>query len=222
MWEIEGRVSKGSYVYAIVPTHPHATSTGYVLEHRIIAENHLGRLLRADEVVHHLNENKKDNRSKNLRVMSKSDHTRKHQIDHGGNIGLFRCQNCKQAFETCVSKYMSKKSYYISCSDKCSRILRSKVKRDIVSRDELRSKNLIKMLTIKKIAFEIKLPRHVATGNWQAKYAIKSKRATRTKKPEIRSTCNWCSKTIVDIKLRHYCSSTCCRSKTAHDSKKPT
>ena len=55
VWKIEKIISKGDYNYAIVPDHPYATKNGYVLEHRIIMENHLGQLLNPNEIVHHKN-----------------------------------------------------------------------------------------------------------------------------------------------------------------------
>jgi hypothetical protein len=47
-------------------------------EHRLIMEKHLGRILNSDEVIDHINGNKKDNRLSNLRLMSLSEHSRKH------------------------------------------------------------------------------------------------------------------------------------------------
>lgn len=41
-------------------------------------EQHLGRTLKYNEVVDHINGNQKDNSIKNLRVMSRAEHTRMH------------------------------------------------------------------------------------------------------------------------------------------------
>ena len=45
-----------------------------VKKHRWIMENHLGRKLKADEDVHHINGDKQDNRVENLMVVSHSEH----------------------------------------------------------------------------------------------------------------------------------------------------
>lgn len=55
------------------------TSTGkYIPEQRYIMESILGRNLEKNEVVHHINGDKLDNRLKNLQVMSKESHISLH------------------------------------------------------------------------------------------------------------------------------------------------
>lgn len=48
-------------------------------EHRVIMEKHIGRKLGRDEIVHHLNENKRDNRIDNLIIVTRAEHGRMHQ-----------------------------------------------------------------------------------------------------------------------------------------------
>jgi len=55
------------------------TSYGRVLEHRLVVEQRLGRLLRADEIVHHRNGRREDNRPENLEVMTRRQHPPAHE-----------------------------------------------------------------------------------------------------------------------------------------------
>lgn len=98
MWKIKKRISKGEYDYALVPNHPNSTKDGYVLYHRIIVENHLKRILSQDEVVHHKNSNKKDNRIENLEVLSVREHARLHGLSRGRTLVDFKCPYCKKLF----------------------------------------------------------------------------------------------------------------------------
>ena len=60
----------GGYIGILIPEHPRAIKSGYVLEHRLVMEKHIGRYLESHEIVHHINGIKDDNRIENLELMA--------------------------------------------------------------------------------------------------------------------------------------------------------
>lgn len=48
--------------------------------HRIIMEEHIGRKLLPTEIVHHINNDKLDNRIENLQIVSRSEHNKIHKF----------------------------------------------------------------------------------------------------------------------------------------------
>ena len=72
------RVTDRGYIYIRAPDHPCAGKDGYVAEHRLVMEAHLGRHLQANEVVHHINGVKNDNRIENLELMEFGRHSSEH------------------------------------------------------------------------------------------------------------------------------------------------
>ncbi|MEI8129497.1 MAG: HNH endonuclease [bacterium] len=121
LWEIQKIVSKGHYNYAVVPNHPKAIKYGYVLEHRVIVENNLNRILNDDEVIHHINENKKDNRIENLEVTSKSEHTSHHGKQKGRLYLKLKCPWCQSTFNKPKNQSHLQKpgQRYSTCSQIC-------------------------------------------------------------------------------------------------------
>ena len=66
----------------MMPEHPDANKAGYIPEHRLIMENHIGRCLKKDECVHHKDHNKYNNNIENLELMLESDHRRLHFLEN--------------------------------------------------------------------------------------------------------------------------------------------
>ena len=67
------------YKYIYKPNHPNAINGGiYVAEHRLVLEDKIGRFLTNDEVAHHKNGDKQDNRPENLELMTFSKHSSHH------------------------------------------------------------------------------------------------------------------------------------------------
>lgn len=66
------------YIKLHRPNHPRADAKGYVHEHTLVMEEHLGRFLADNELVHHRNEVKNDNRLENLELMDKWEHKSHH------------------------------------------------------------------------------------------------------------------------------------------------
>lgn len=138
-----GKHSDGrGYVKIYKPLHPF-NNRGYVLEHRLIMENHIGRYLSIDEVIHHKNGIKNDNRLENLLLMSRNDHTSHHLMGNKLMVGLslskevrekisqsnknywkthttvvhLGCTNCGK--EIIRQQYRLKRSKHHFCSFKC-------------------------------------------------------------------------------------------------------
>ena len=72
------KVEISGYLYIYRPDHPNSMKSGYVAEHRLVVEKEIGKLLTEHEVVHHIDEDKHNNKAENLVVMTSSEHNSYH------------------------------------------------------------------------------------------------------------------------------------------------
>jgi endogenous inhibitor of DNA gyrase (YacG/DUF329 family) len=79
---------EGGYVQVQAPPeHPHRPKRGYIMEHRLVMEQMIGRYLQPYESVHHRNGVKDDNRPENLEI-----------VTHARHRGEITCPHCQQSF----------------------------------------------------------------------------------------------------------------------------
>lgn len=89
-WKTDVKISNYGYRMIRLLNHPMAEKDGFVFEHRLVAEQYLlndensveingKRYLNPEYHVHHINENRLDNRPENLQVMTRSEHISFHE-----------------------------------------------------------------------------------------------------------------------------------------------
>jgi HNH endonuclease len=71
------KISREGYLLIKVPEHPKAFK-GFYYEHRLIIEKQINRVLNEWETIHHINEDKIDNRLINLFLCSRLEHNKAH------------------------------------------------------------------------------------------------------------------------------------------------
>ena len=87
-WKGGRKKSTEGYTLLLMHSHPNAYVDGYIAEHRLIMESHIGRYLNSWETVHHINGIKDDNRIENLQLLPRSEHNNRVQEVYKENLFL--------------------------------------------------------------------------------------------------------------------------------------
>ena len=83
-----------NYIYVKLLGHPRADCNGYVKRATLVAEAKLGRYLLPNEIAHHINGIKKDDRPENLIALDQYEHHRLHRLTYiNQNAGITHCKN---------------------------------------------------------------------------------------------------------------------------------
>lgn len=83
------------YVLLYNPSHPFANNYGYNQEHRYVIESYLHRFLTLDEVVHHIDKDRSNNKIENLALFpSDNEHMWFHRMVE--EWGFYLCGFCKK------------------------------------------------------------------------------------------------------------------------------
>lgn len=122
------------YFYMEAKGHEMAMPSGRMFMHRYVMARHLGRKLESWEHVHHIDEDRGNNKIDNLELLTKSEHMKKHTDGwYGESCPVeFICPTCGVSFERVVNTSKQNSTPY--CSNKCSTKAQRKFE---VSKDEL-------------------------------------------------------------------------------------
>lgn len=109
------------YMYAYDPAHPLANKAGKVYEHIYVMSNYIGRKLKPNECVHHIDRNKENNSIENLQLLTFAEHAILHaKEDRGFSFKEITCLTCFRKMQVASS---STQQY---CSHECAQKQRQK------------------------------------------------------------------------------------------------
>ena len=100
-WQGGSRLRENGYRFLHRRGHPLADAKGYVREHRLVAQEALGRPLPPKAVLHHVNGVRDDNRGANLVLCENAGyhqllHKRTRALSESGHVDWVQCRHCRK------------------------------------------------------------------------------------------------------------------------------
>jgi len=93
-------ILRSGYIYLKSWGHPFCGKQGYVAEHRLVIERHIGRFLNPEETIHHRDGNKTNNNISNLELFAtRGEHT-KHAHPEVRKKSTFANQGKRRSIKT--------------------------------------------------------------------------------------------------------------------------
>ena len=111
LWKGGKRLNHNGYMTIRMSDHPNAVN-GYIFEHRLIMEEFLGRYLTKEEIVHHINHSKLDNRIENLMILGKGEHNTQHTKEGRKCVMKDYWKGKKHSKEAILKRSESLKKYW--------------------------------------------------------------------------------------------------------------
>ena len=124
-WKGGRKFDKDGYIHIYKPDHPF-NNNKYVLEHRLVMEEYLGRYLTKEEIIHHKNEIKDDNRLENLAIYTRGSHASIHLKGNKIMLGRKLPKRVKEKISENRKKYWIKNHTFIelNCTNCDKKIMR--------------------------------------------------------------------------------------------------
>ena len=137
-------MKNGNYILVIAPKNFPGLKyrKRYCLEHHLIYWQHTGIIPSKTQIIHHINENRFDNRFENLQLMEKKDHSKLHRSQEGRKWVELKCPYCGKIFQKPENEtFFAKRSRLTFCSRSCAG--KFKFSNDL-DYEKLRTESLIK------------------------------------------------------------------------------
>ena len=117
------------YVLKREKKHQKADKLGFVYEHRFNIENIIGRVLKRDEIVHHKDGDRTNNKKENLVILTQTEHSRLHEGWWKNGDKWFKiCNFCGKSLEVNNDNFYQRNTgrFLAECKN-CSKLKSSKV-----------------------------------------------------------------------------------------------